>query len=172
MGGAESAQRRAGLLEAVGRRFDLDPHVAADGSVWITVEERRLGDLLGFLKSSGLVHCSAISVTDWPEDETFEVTYHLWSYEDAILLTVKSRIDRREATVDSAIPLWGESAAIHERELHELFGVTFRGNADLAPLFLEGWDGPPPFRKDFDWRAYVRDTFYEEGNPHERSYLE
>lgn len=166
----ENEGRRTELLERIGSRFDLDLRVADDGTVWVSVGEQKLGDCLAFAKREGFDHCSAISVTDWPEEEAFELTYHLWSYGHKLLLTVTSRIDRGEATVDSAIPLWGPSAGIHERELHELFGVEFSGNPDLAPLFLENWDGPPPFRKDFDWRAYVRETFYEEGDPRERSY--
>ena len=164
------AQSRGELLERIGSRFGVEPRVAEDGTAWVAVEEQDLGDCLAFAKREGFDHCSAISVTDWPEEEAFELTYHLWSYDHKLLLTVKSRIDRGKATVASAVPLWGPSAGIHERELHELFGVEFSGNPDLAPLFLESWDGPPPFRKDFDWRAYVRETFYEEGNPHEQSY--
>ena len=170
MDSVEGGRKRAEFLDVTKQRFRVEPRVAADGSVWISTEEGRLGDLLAFLKDSGFGHCSAISVTDWPEDGVFELTYHLWSYDHKVLLTVKSQIDRGKATVDSVIPLWGPSAGIHERELHELFGVEFAGNPDLAPLFLESWDGPPPFRKDFDWRAYVKETFYEEGNPHEQSY--
>ena len=170
MAAMESERRRGELLERIGSRFGLEPKVAEGGTAWISVGEQELGNCLAFAKREGFDHCSAISVTDWPDDATFELTYHLWSYDHKLLLTVKSRIDRGKATVDSAIPLWGPSAGIHERELHELFGVEFAGNPDLAPLFLESWDGPPPFRKDFDWRAYVRETFYEEGNPHEQSY--
>ena len=166
------AQSRGELLERIGSRFDLEPRVAEDGTAWVSVGEQELGDCLAFAKREGFDHCSAISVTDWPEEKAFELTYHLWSYDHKVLLTVKSQIDRGKATVDSVIPLWGPSAGIHERELHELFGVEFAGNPDLAPLFLESWDGPPPFRKDFDWRAYVKETFYEEGNPHEQSYRE
>ena len=43
-----------------------------------------------------------------------------------------------------------ENAAMHERETWEMFGIKFRGNRMLKPLFLEDWRGPPPFRKDFD----------------------
>jgi len=170
MAGVNSEQQRAELLEVTGLRFAVEPHVAADGTMWISAEHERLPELLAFLRHNGFAHCSAISVTDWPEDGEFELTYHLWSYEDKILVTVKSRIDREEATAASVISLWGPSAGIHERELHELFGVSFEGNPDLAPLFLEDWEGPPPFRKDFDWRAYVREAFYEEGNSREQSY--
>jgi len=158
------------LLESIGSRFDLDPRIAEDGTAWVSVGEQRLRDCLAFAKREGFDHCSAISVTDWPEDGTFELTYHLWSYGHKLLLTVTSRIDRRKATVDSVIPLWGPSAGIHERELHELFGVEFSGHPDPAPLFLEDWRGPPPFRKNFDWRDYVRRELYDEANPREHGY--
>jgi len=162
---------REELLKAVASRFTVEaPRVAPDRSVWISVAKSDLADLQAFLKREGFDHCSAISVTDWPDEDQFEITYHLWSYGRRTLVTVKTRIDRTQATVDSAIPLWGPSAAIHERELHELFGVRFEGNTDLAPLFLENWNGPPPFRKDFDWRKHVRETHYDEGDPRDRSY--
>ena len=170
MAAMQNAERRAELLEAIASQFDVDDRVAEDGSIWLSIDKQHLWNLLSFSKGTGFDHCSAISVTDWPEEQAFELTYHLWSYEDRILLTVKSRVDRREPTVESAIPLWGPSAQIHERELHELFGVRFEGNPDLAPLFLENWEGPPPFRKDFDWREHVRKEFYDEGNPREQGY--
>jgi len=170
VGDMQDAKRRAELLEAIAARFDVDVHVAEDGSVWMSVDRQHLLELLAFSRNAGFDHCSAISVTDWLEMGIFEFTYHLWSYRDKILLTVKSQADRREPTVTSVISLWGPSAQIHERELHELFGVWFEGNPDLAPLFLENWEGPPPFRKDFDWREYVRKEFYDEGNPREQGY--
>ena len=170
MDSMRTASARMELLAAIDAQFDVENRVDKDGSVWVSVGKDRLFDLLGFAKNAGFEHCSSISVTDWPEDKVFELTYHLWSYRDKILLTVKSQIDRREPIVTSAIPLWGPSAQIHERELHELFGVRFEGNPDLAPLFLENWEGPPPFRKDFDWREFVRKEFYDEGNPREQGY--
>ena len=118
------------------------------------------------------MHLSAISVTDWVEKGKYELTYHLWSYEDKMLVTVKTKIDRDRPVIDSVAPIWKENAQIHERELHELFGVDFKGNSDLSPLFLEDWSGPPPFKKDFDWREYVRKEFYDRENERERVYYE
>lgn len=48
---------------------------------------------------------------------------------------------------------------MHEREIWELFGIIFDGNAMLKPLFLEKWNGPPPFRKEFDWKKFVKETY-------------
>ena len=53
-----------------------------------------------------------------------------------------------------------------------MFGVKFEGNDDLSPLFLEDWLGPPPFRKDFDWRKYVREKYYDKKNERENIYFE
>ena len=170
MDNMRTASARTELLDAIDARFNVDHRVDEDGSIWVSVGRDRLFELLEYARSAGFDHCSAISVTDWPEDEAFELTYHLWSYRDKVLLTVKARIDRREPTVGSAIPLWGASAQIHERELHELFGVRFEGNPDLAPLFLENWEGPPPFRKDFDWREHVRAEYYDKGDPRDQGY--
>ena len=39
-------------------------------------------------------------------------------------------------------------------------------------LFLEDWEGPPPFRKDFDWGKYVREKYYNKKNERENIYFE
>jgi len=48
---------------------------------------------------------------------------------------------------------------MHEHEAWELFKIIFKGNPMLKPLFLEEWNGPPPFRKDFNWREYVKEKY-------------
>ena len=163
-------KRRAELLKKVLGRFQVETENGRGRDIWLSVSKDELMRLLAFLKEIGFDHCSAISVSDWPKEGVYELAYHLWSYAEKLLLTVKTRIDREGSAIESAVPLWGESAQIHEREAHELFGVSFLGNPDLTPLFLEDWDGPPPFRKDFDWRDYVRAEFYDQGNEREKAY--
>jgi len=85
-------------------------------------------------------------------------------------LTIKTRINRDKPTIDSVVSIWEDNAQIHERELHELFGVEFKNNPNLTPLFLEDWNNTPPFRKDFNWRDYVRDEFYNKENKREEPY--
>ena len=127
-------------------------------------------DLCSYSREIGFEHLSSISVTDWLDDGKYEITYHLWSYTDKILITLKTKIDRKNPSIASVDSIWGGSAQIHERELHEFFGVIFEGNDDLSPLFLEDWDGLPPFRKDFNWREYVKDEYYDKQNEREKSY--
>ena len=125
-----------------------------------------------WIQEQGFVHLSAISVTDWVEKGVYELTYHVWSYDEKRLVTVKTTVNRDKAVIDSVSSIWKESAQIHERELHELFGVKFTGNQDLLPLFLEDWKGPAPFRKDFNWRTYVTDEFYHKENEREKVYYD
>ncbi len=140
--------------------------------IWVNVPKEEVYDVIRKLREAGFEHLSAISVTDWLNEGVFEVTYHLWSYSIKTLLTVKTKIPRDDPVIKSVVPIYGMSAWIHERELHEMFGVVFEGNPDLSPLFLEDWDGPPPFRKDFNWRDYVREKFYSKERERDKAYWE
>ena len=168
----EILHKESKVIEDISAKFNIDAKVQRERRVWVTVDKDNLIALCNFAKGLGFEHLSAISVTDWLEEGTFELTYHLWSYSEMILLTVKTKIERDNPVCDSVVPVWQENAQIHERELHELFGVKFEGNEDLTPLFLEGWDGPPPFRKDFNWREYARQQHYDKANERERAYYD
>ena len=172
MGNGLDYEKELRLLEKISANFDAEGNVQGMRRVWVSANSKDLIDVCAFIKEEGFEHLSAISVTDWITEGEYELTYHLWSYREKILLTVKTKIDRDKPTISSTTPVWGESAQIHERELHELFGVKFEGNADLTPLFLEDWRGPPPFRKDFDWRKYVRGEYYDRENEREEGYWE
>ena len=158
---AETLHNENKVIDEISSRFKVEAKFQRERRIWVTTDKE---SLLGF------EHLSAISVTDWPEEGKFELTYHLWSYSEKILMTIKTKIARVNPVIDSVVPVWNGSAQIHEREMHELFGVEFEGNEDLAPLFLEDWDGPPPFRKDFNWRDYVKEKYYDRGDERERAY--
>ena len=167
---ADAPHRENKVIDEISSKFKVEGKFQRERRIWVATDKESLIALCEFAKGLGFEHLSAISVTDWPGEGTFELTYHLWSYSERILLTIKTKIDRVNPVIDSVVPVWNGSAQIHEREMHELFGVEFEGNQDLAPLFLEDWDGPPPFRKDFDWRDYVREREYDKANERERVY--
>jgi len=90
-----------------------------------------------------------VTAVDWlGHTPRFEVVYHFYSTEHKIRVRVKTRVPESEPVVDSLLPLYG-AAAFMERECHEMYGIVFRGNADLRPLLLyEGFEGHP-LRKDY-----------------------
>ena len=159
------------LIERIESEFGIKAELRRDRRIWMNVGKDGLMDVCRFLYEGDFKHLSAISVTDYVEKGIYELTYHIWSYPDKILITIKTEISRDKSTIESVTSVWNESAQIHERELHELFGVKFDGNPDLAPLFLEDWNGPPPFRKDFNWREYVKEKHYDEKNEREKPYF-
>lgn len=165
-------EKSVGIMENIKSRFKVEGRIQRERRLWVEVDREDLMGLCNYVREIGFDHLSAVSVTDWIKEGKYAVTYHLWSYNDKILLTIKTKIDREKPSVTSVTSIWGENAQIHERELHELFGVKFEGNKDLAPLFLEDWDGQPPFRKDFNWREYVRDEYYDEQNEREKVYCD
>ena len=58
------------------------------------------------------------------------------------------RVETEAPVAPSLTPLYG-SAAIMERECHDMYGIRFEGNADLRPILLyEGFVGHP-LRKDY-----------------------
>jgi NADH-quinone oxidoreductase subunit C len=165
-------KKETALLDEINTKFKTNGRIQREHRIWVSINVNKLIEICKWLKEKGFVHLSAISVTDWLEKREYELTYHLWSYDNKMLVTVKTSINRNKPIVESVSPIWGESAQIHERELHELFGVNFKGNKDLLPLFLENWQGPAPFRKDFDWREYVRKEFYDKENKREVVYFD
>ena len=165
-------EKGSDILEKINQKFNIKGEQKGNQRIWVSVDKEKLVKVCNWVKDQGFVHMSAISVTDWLDEGTYEVVYLVWSYTDKVLLGIKTRIDRDNPIIDSVLPVWKESAQIHERELHEMYGVVFEGNPDLAPLFLEDWEGPPPFRKDFDWREYVREEYYDKENVREGVYFD
>lgn len=110
------------------------------------------------LKEKGFRRLVTVSAVDWIEAGTFEVYFVVHNLDENAYIKVTTRIPRDDPEVASLSDIW-VNASMYEREGWELFGVDFDGNAVLKPLFLEDWVGPPPFRKDFNWREYVKENF-------------
>jgi NADH-quinone oxidoreductase subunit C len=135
-------QEALGVDVALSHGMPVVPVAAAD----IAATARTLRDALGF---DMLLDVTAV---DWPgQAERFELVWHFFSSRECARVRVKTRVGAADPVVDSLVPLYG-SAAFMERECHEMFGVVFRGNADLRPILLyEGFVGHP-LRKDYDIR--------------------
>ena len=123
--------------------------------------------VLRYLRDNGFDHLALVSCVDWQAEGEIEVVYILTSYmennteyapEQKLHLFLKTKVQRNKPELKSVIDIF-QNAEPYEREIHELFGVHFEGHPRLIPLFLEREYKIPPFRKDFDTRKYVKDTF-------------
>jgi NADH-quinone oxidoreductase subunit C len=90
-----------------------------------------------------------ITAVDWlPRQPRFEVVCHFYSTSHFMRVRLKTAVPESDPTVDSLVSLYG-AAGIMERECHDMYGIGFRGNADLRPILLyEGFVGHP-LRKDY-----------------------
>ena len=104
-------------------------------------------------------HLSHFSCVDWIEDNQFELVYILYSYKKGVMVLAKSRINRQKAEFVTISHLW-DQAETYEREIHEMFGINFKGNNRLTEFILEDWEGIPPYRRDFDTVKFAADNFY------------
>jgi NADH-quinone oxidoreductase subunit C len=90
-----------------------------------------------------------VTAIDWlPKAPRFEVVYHFYSTKHYGRVRLKTCVPEQDPVVDSLVSLYG-SARFMERECHDMYGIVFRGNADLRPILLyEGFVGHP-LRKDY-----------------------
>ena len=78
------------------------------------------------------------------------MVYHLSSSKNRLLnIVVKSKVDRENPVIESVSAIF-KTAEFHEREVYDLFGVSFNNHPDLRRLLLtEEWEGYP-LRKDYE----------------------
>lgn len=137
----------------------LSMETPADRQIAVIVEPSAIHNSLAYLKRIGFTQLSILTCVDWINDNQLELVYVLFSWTEGIHLQLRGRIDRDNPvfiTVTDIFP----GAQYYEREVHEFFGVVFKGNEmALKPLFLENWDDMPPLRKDFDPAAYSDSKF-------------
>ena len=117
--------------------------------------------LFTYLKElAGYRHLVFLTAVDRIEEGVFRLIYLLHSYEKKHDLGVMVDIPREASEMDSVHHLW-PAAETYQREMREMYGVSFPGSPRLNDDFaLEGWEGPPPMRRDFDTRAYSEETYY------------
>jgi len=93
----------------------------------------------------GVTHLTTITGEDLPPQLTLK--YHFWQGRG---FTLEVELPGEAPVVASIVDLI-PGAALYEREVHGMFGIAVEGHPDLQPLLLpDGWEGPPPLRKEGD----------------------
>jgi NADH-quinone oxidoreductase subunit C len=119
------------------------------GELTLEIAPVKIVSVCGFLKNERkFVRLSTVTAVDrYPAEPRFEVVYHLHSVEHNERLRLKCRLPGTAPEIDSVVPVW-RSANWYEREVFDLFGITFRNHPDLRRIMLpEDWEGHP-LRKD------------------------
>ena len=81
-------------------------------------------------------------------DTRFQVFARVTDLERHIGITIKADVPEDSLTVDSWVSVYA-GANWHERETHEMFGISFAGHPDLRNIYLPTDFEGHPLRKDF-----------------------
>lgn len=93
--------------------------------------------------------CEDITAIDWARRKNrFTVVYHLFSLKNKFQLVVKVDVDESECNVDTVSSVW-RSANWHEREVYDMYGITFNNHPDLRRMYMPEEFEHHPLRKDF-----------------------
>jgi NADH-quinone oxidoreductase subunit C len=122
------------------------------------VPPARLVDLLQSLKNDcGFPFLSELGATDYlgypgRSRARFEVHYVLRNLETAESLVVKAGVDMPEPSLPSVVSLW-KGADWMEREVFDMYGITFTGHPDLRRILMPEEFTAYPLRKDYPLRG-------------------
>jgi NADH-quinone oxidoreductase subunit C len=136
---ANDAIGTAGVLEA--------DHLRSRAT--LTIDPGCIRAVLDQLRARGYSFLASVHGLDYyPHEPRLGVLYELLDMERRDRITVKLRLATEAPEVDSVTPSW-PTANHQEREVHDMFGVVFRGHPDPRRILMpEDYVGHPQ-RRDF-----------------------
>ena len=152
--------KKEDIYRELAGRFSLrKKKFIADNYLLVEVQAEDLLDFLSFCKEKlEFGHFTSITCVDYPKQNSFSLSYNLFSYQNRVLITVKIYIERNSGEFQSVSGIY-YPARFFERDIYEMFGINFIGNEYQGKFILDEWEGRPPMRKDFDTRRYVDEHF-------------
>jgi len=131
------------------------------GEVTVTVAKDAIMEILSFLKQSlqfnQLTDLTAVDYLGKKEDR-FMMVYQLLSIPNKDRLRIKTPVSETACMVPTATQVWSTANWL-EREVFDLFGITFTGHPDLRRILMtDDWVGHP-LRKDYPLQGPDREPY-------------
>jgi len=134
------------------------------GQLFIEIEDDDLSSTILFLKTN--IKCRFrqlidITAIDYPDREKrFKVVYLLLSHEKNLRIVISFNIDEKKEV--SSITKIFPSANWMEREVFDMYGVSFKDHPDLRRILTDyGFEGHP-LRKDFPLTGHTEVRYSED----------
>ncbi len=123
---------------------------ASLGDGVIRVSAAGLAELAAAARSAGFEMCTDITAVDYQRVRRirFELVINLLSLSRNRRLRILVPIPEDDPVVPSLVPVY-PGANFLEREVYDMFGITFAGHPDLTRILMpDDWEGYP-LRRDF-----------------------
>ncbi len=124
------------------------------GELTLTVVAEEIRAAAATVQSAGYNAFEDVTAVDWfPSSPRFQLSYHILShlYKERIRLRVMVGGDT--PAVESISSVW-PAANFYEREVFDLFGISFEGHPNLCRIMMpDDWQGHP-LRKDYPVEGY------------------
>lgn len=144
---------------AVELLYDV-PVTASCGQTVLHPSRDEYHDVAAALHADGFAMCVDLTVVDYlgsdgrslppgVEAERFEVVAGFLDLGERRRIRVRTQVSNDETSIATLTDLYPGVEAL-EREVYDMFGITFEGHRDMTRILMpEDWDGFP-LRKDYD----------------------
>lgn len=127
------------------------------GHAVVRINRQGMSEFFQLLKiDSDLAFDMVVSLTavDWMDtaEDRFEMVYHLMSTKSLARLRVKISVPEHNPEVETISSLW-KGADFMEREVWDMYGISFKGHPDLRRILMYEEFKGHPLRKDYPLQA-------------------
>jgi NADH-quinone oxidoreductase subunit C len=119
------------------------------GRAVLVIDPPAVRPVLSHLHGKGYTFLASLHGVDYyPDEPRLGVLYELLDMNRVARISVKARVPTDAPEIDSVVELF-PGAEYPEREVYDMFGVTFNGHPDLRRILMpEDYEGYPQ-RRDF-----------------------
>jgi NADH/F420H2 dehydrogenase subunit C len=117
----------------------------------VRLPKEQLREFVAAAKDAGFEMCVDVTAADYHRARRirFELVVNLLSHQHNARLRILCPVPADDTTVPSLVPIH-PGTNFFEREVYDMFGITFEGHPDLTRILMpDDWVGHP-LRKDFE----------------------
>src|SRR6185503_1672015 len=102
----------------------------------LAIAADRIRQACATLQAAGYNFFEDMTAVDWyPAVPRFQLSYHLLSLGYKERIRLRAMVDEAHPTVESITPVWA-GANYYEREVFDLFGISFQGHPDMRRIMM------------------------------------
>jgi NADH-quinone oxidoreductase subunit C len=165
MSATKSLQGRTAVLEGLPEHSALkailawNPAALTDAKFeWseltLTIAANEIRAAAATVKDAGYNFFDDMTAVDWfPSSPRFQLSYHILSHAFKEHIRLRVLVEDANQSVESITSIW-PAANYYEREVFDLFGLSFDGHPNLRRIMMpDDWVGHP-LRKDYPVEGY------------------